>query len=252
MILLSTSSLSGYGIHRILLLSKKAGFDGIDLCLNYFDYDLWDGDYIKSLCELTGIKVLSITAPSKGLNEEIIDDIVSLSKKLGAQIINFSPPYFKDINASWFAKHLIKVKSETKISISIKNVEPEFLLLVIPKYKNSSLLDIKKITGDTSLDLSIVDNGAGLDIIHSHKLLGTSLKNIYLSDKDGALPGYAGGGISNFPLESFLMKLKTTAYNGFISLKVNPDDLGVGNEELLLQNLSNIIEYYKKYYLNYK
>lgn len=252
MILLSTSSLSWYWIHRILLLSKKAWFDWIDLCLNYFDYDLWDWDYIKSLCELTWIKVLSITAPSKWLNEEIIDDIVSLSKKLGAQIINFSPPYFKDINASWFAKHLIKVKSETKISISIKNVEPEFLLLVIPKYKNSSLLDIKKITWDTSLDLSIVDNWVWLDIIHSHKLLWTSLKNIYLSDKDWALPWYAWWWISNFPLESFLMKLKTTAYNWFISLKVNPDDLWVWNEELLLQNLSNIIEYYKKYYLNYK
>lgn len=252
MILLSTSSLTWYWIHRVFLFAKKAWFDGIDLSLNYFEFDLWDWDYIKSLSESIWIKVLSITAPNKWLNEDVIDDIVLLSKKLWTQIINFSPPYFKDISASWFAKHLSKVKSDTKISIAIKNVEPEFLLLIIPKYKNSSFLDIKKITWDTSLDLSIVNNWDGIDIIHSHKLLWSTLKNIYLSDKDWTLPWYAWGWISNFPLESLLMKLKTTWYNWFISLKVNPDDLWVWNEELLFQNINNVIEYYKKYYLNYK
>jgi len=61
------------------------------------------------------------------------------------------------LNTSWFSKQLSKIKKENSISICIKNVEPEFLLLVIPKYRNSSLLDIKKITGDTSLDLSFLD-----------------------------------------------------------------------------------------------
>lgn len=252
MILLSTSSLAWYWIHRTFLFAKKAWFDWIDLCLNWYDYDLWDSSYIKSLSDDIWIKVLSITAPSKWLNEEIIDQIVLLSQNLWTQIITFSPPYFKDLSASWFAKHLSKVKQETKISISIKNIEPEFLLLVIPKYKNSSLLDIKKITWDTSLDLSIIDWSSWIDIIHSHKLLWNTIKNIYLSDRDWKLPWNSWWWISNLPLESFLMKLKTTWYNWFISLKVSPEDIWVWNEELILQNIDNFMAYYKKYYFNYK
>ncbi|MDR0771757.1 MAG: hypothetical protein LBF15_01505 [Candidatus Peribacteria bacterium] len=65
MILLSTSSLNGYGIHRSFLLAKKAGFDGVDLVLTKENFDLWDGDYLASISKEIGIKVLSITAPSK-------------------------------------------------------------------------------------------------------------------------------------------------------------------------------------------
>lgn len=252
MILLSTSSLSWYWIHRIFQYAKKAWFDGIDLSLNYNDYDLWDEKYIKSLSDDFWIKVLSITAPSSWLDQDSLSKIINLSDILWSQIVNFSPPYFKDLNASWFSKQLIKIKKETNISICIKNVEPEFLLLVIPKYRNSSLLDIKKITGDTSLDLSFLDWSSWVDIIKAHKILWTTIKNIYLSDKDRALPWNAWGWISNLPLESFLMRLKTTSYNWFISLKVDPIELWVWNEELIFQNIENIMKYYKKYYLNYK
>jgi hypothetical protein len=48
------------------------------------------------------------------------------------------------------------------------------------------------------------------------------------------------------------MKLKTSGFNGFISAKVKPESLGVGNENLVLENFKNIIAYYKKHYLNYK
>lgn len=251
MILLSTQTLSWYWIHRIFQYAKKSWFDGIDLSLSYSEFDLWDEEYIKSLSDDIGIKVLSITAPTKWLNEDYINKIMNLSKTLWVQVVNFSPPYFKDLNFSWFSKELSKIKKETKISISVKNVEPEFLLLIIPKYKNSSLLDIKNITWDTSLDLWILDGWSWIDIIKAHKILWNTIKNIYLSDKEWSIPWNAGGGISNLPLESFLMKLKTTWYNWFISLKVNPSEIWVWNEDLIFQNFGNIINYYKKYYLNH-
>jgi hypothetical protein len=53
MILLSTSSLNGYGIHRIFLIAKKAAFDGIDLVLTKENFDLWDPEYIYSLSKET-------------------------------------------------------------------------------------------------------------------------------------------------------------------------------------------------------
>jgi hypothetical protein len=80
------------------------------------------------------------------VDEEIINKIASLAERIKAQLVTFSPPYFKDSNASWFGKYLQKIKKEKNISISIKNIEPEFLLLIIPKYRKASFDDMKKIT----------------------------------------------------------------------------------------------------------
>jgi hypothetical protein len=66
---------------------------------------------------------------------------------------------------------LQKIKKEVSFSVSIKNIEPEFMLLIIPKYRKASFVDIKKITGDTALDLSSVDSSSGTDILKAYKIL---------------------------------------------------------------------------------
>ncbi len=48
------------------------------------------------------------------------------------------------------------------------------------------------------------------------------------------------------------MKLKTSGYNSFITLKVIPTELGVWTEEKVLQNMEYVTSYYKKHFLNYK
>lgn len=256
MLLLSTSSLQWYWIHRAFMIAKKAWFNGVDLVLEKENFDLWDEDYIYSLSQEIWIKILSITAPSKWVDEESINKIISLAEKLNCQLITFSPPYFKDSNADWFSNYLSKIKKETSLSIAIKNIEPEFLLLVIPKYRKASFVDIKKITGDTALDLWSVDPSSWSDIMKAYKTLWNSIKNIYLSDrhqnKTWLLPWEAWGWISYLPLESFLMKLKTGWYRWFLSVKVDAEALWAWNEELVLQNLKNIISYYNKHYKNYK
>jgi sugar phosphate isomerase/epimerase len=77
-----------------------------------------------------------------------------------------------------------------------------------------------------------------------------------LSDKHGSqhgvLPGGAGGWISYLPLESFFYKLKTSGYNGFITLKVKPTELWAGNEDRVVQNLEFARGYYEKHFLHYK
>jgi len=156
--------------------------------------------------------VLSITAPSKGMSQKKVDKIVSIAKKLDVQVITFSPPHITDKDPKWFSSYLPKVKRDTHLSIAVQNVEPKFYLFVIPEYKNATLSEIKRITGDTSLDILGIDPSSSMDILKAQKVLGSSVKNIFLSDrhgtKTGILPGSAGGGISYLPLESFLMKLK--------------------------------------------
>ncbi len=255
MILLSTASLTWYGIHRIFMFAKEAWFDGIDLALSRFNFDLWDEEYIKALSEAFDLPVLSLTAPSKWLDEIKVKKIISIAKNLNAQIINFSPPHFSDKNTTWFTNYLAKVKRNIHIWISIKNVEPKFLFFIIPEYKNASLLEIKKVTWDTSLDLAAIDSSSSMDILKAQKILWNSIKNIYLSDKKWPrkwiMPWMAGWWVSNLPLESFFIKLRASWYGWFITLKVRPTELWAWTKEKVTQNLKYAIDYYKKYFLEY-
>ncbi len=256
MILLSTSSLAWYWLHRIFKFAHKAWFDWLDLSLWWINYDYWDEEYIKELSDSFNMPVLSITAPARWMNEKKVDKIIWIAWILWTQLVTFSPPHFSDKKTTWFTRYLLKVKRDTHISIAIQNVEPKFLFFIIPEYKNATLFEIKKITWDATLDLSSIDPNSWMDILKAQKMLWSSIKNIFLSDKHWSkswiLPWWAWGWISYLPLESFFMKLKISWYNWFISLKVKPSELWVWTEEKVLQNLDYSISYYKKHFLNYK
>jgi hypothetical protein len=77
-ILLSTSSLAWYWLHRIFKFAHKAWFDGLDLTLGGINYDYWDEDYIKELSDSFNMPVLSITAPARGMNEKKLIKLLQL------------------------------------------------------------------------------------------------------------------------------------------------------------------------------
>lgn len=256
MLLLSTSSLKWYGIHKIFTLVKKAKYDGIDLVIDDKNYDTLDAVYLKGLSDAFDIPILSITAPDRGLSKDKVDQIVKIAQALNTQVLNFYPPHISDKNMDFFTKYLTKIKRELRIKVTLQNVEQKFMLFVIPEYKNSNLLDIKKITWDTALNLSNIDKASGIDLAKAQSALGNTLANIYLNDKngprDGLIPWEAGGWVSHLPIESFLMKLKSSGYNWFFSLRVKPTEMWVGVDEKVLYNLEYAKNYYKKHFLDYK
>lgn len=256
MLILSTSSLKGYGLHKIFVLAKKAWYDGIDLSLEKGSFDVWDKDYLKSLSDEFDMPILSITAPDKWMNKAKVNDIIEIAKRVNAQVITFSPPHFTDRNPEWFTRYIWKASKDNHIIIAAQNVEPKFLLFVIPEYKSNNLIDIKKATGYTSLNLSNIDKSSGMDILKAGQVLWNTLRNVYLNDKRGPkndlLPWMAGGWISHLPLESFLMKLRTMWYAWYITLKVKPSELGAGNDQDVIKNLKYVKEYYTKHYLTFK
>lgn len=252
MLVLSTISFNWYGLHKIFDFAKQSGYDGIELVLTKNQYDFWDEEYVLSLIKEFWVPVLSIKAPKRWMNEKLVDRIISLALKIWAQNITFTPPHFRDKNISWYLKYLSQVKKNSSIAISVENVEPKFILFIIPEHKDSSLRQIKKITWDTALVLSSIDQSSGEDIIKAQKILWASIKNIYFSDvnwpKKWLLPGNAWGWTSYLPLESFLMKLKSVSYNWLITLEISPKELWVWNNEKILNNLEYFKNYYKKYF----
>lgn len=256
MLLLSTASLKWYWIHKIFILTQKAKYDGIDLSIDEKNFDTLDKEYLKSLSDEFKIPILSITAPDKSLSIQKIDKLVEMAKFFNSQVINFYPPHISNKNADEFIKYLPKIKESLRISIAVQNVEQKFKLFIIPEYKNNNLLELKKITKDTALNIGSIDRSSWIDLIKAQNILWNSIVNVYLSDRDGVrewlLPGKAGWWLSYLPIESFLMKLKTSGYNSFFSLKVKPSELWVWHDEKVLENLWDLKNYYKKNFLDYK
>lgn len=255
MLLLSTASLTGYGLHRIFTFAKNAWYTGLDIALWTLNFDLWDEDYIYELSQKFDVPVISLTAPGKNMSRKKLERIMLIANKLSVQTVTFSPPHITDKDTKWFGSWLLKIKKDTRISICVQNVEPKFLFFVIPEYRNATFSQIKSVTWDTTLDILAVDSGSSMDILKAQAILWNSIKNIFFSDKKGMkrwiLPWWAGWWISHLPLESFLMKLKSAGYGWYITLKVNPTEIWVGNAERVQQNLEYMKGYYEKHFENY-
>jgi hypothetical protein len=255
-ILISTSSLVWYWIHKVFQFVSKVEYFWIDLSLWDLNYDLWDWDYIASLVKEFNVPVLSITAPDRWMDKKSVDKILKIAEKVWTQVVTFSPPHFSDTNSEWFYKYLPKIQKEVSFSICIKNVEPKFIFFIIPKHRSATLVDLMKITWSSTLDISAIDSSSWIDILKAQNQLWDTIKNILFSDKHWQnkrlLPWQSWWGISHLPLESFLMKLKTYSYNWFITLDVNPSELSAWDEEVVIQKLENFKKYYRKYYLEFK
>ena len=251
MLLLSTSTLWWYGLHRIFDFASKAWYDGIDISLHVAELDLWDADYILSLIKLYHIPVKSLTAPWKDMGMKKFQDIFDLGKKIWVNSISFAPPHIMDKDTKWF-HHLAKIQKTTDIFLCVRNVESTFLFFVIPEYSNASFEKIKSTTGNVSLDILAVQNSSQMDIMRALAVLWSSLKNIYLADKRDrtlwTIPWTWAWGLSNIPLESFFMKLKAQSYKGDISLRVNPKEIWVWNPELVLKHLNAMKFYYTQHF----
>lgn len=186
MFLLSTSSLRGYGLHKIFSFAKDAHYDGICIDLNPLDFDTENAEYIASLSKEFKIPVVGITAYERKMTPKAVDQIICMANILEAKTVNFYPPHRLDKNGEWFSEYLPKVQQrENTLDITVINVEPKTFLFLISEYKDATLPLIKKVTGKTTLHISNVDPESGTDLIKTFSLLGNSIHNVYLSDKTG-------------------------------------------------------------------
>lgn len=185
MLLLSTASLKGYGLHHIFALAKLSQYHGLSLELNHDDFDGMDADYINNLIQTFSFPVVSVTAFERKMNEDTMNRVIELAEKIHAQTVHFYPPHrFFDKNGEWFRNALPKIaKQKPHLHIATINVEPKTFLFVIPEYKDATLLTIKKTTGKTALHISNVNPESGIDLPKTFSMLGNSIQSVFISDK---------------------------------------------------------------------
>jgi sugar phosphate isomerase/epimerase len=207
MLLLSTSSLAGYGLHKIFTLAKEASYDGIDLSVDFDMYDTCDAGYIDSLVTTIGIPVVSLSAPERKLTKKQFDQVLTLANDLGVGVVNIHPPHRLDKEKDWFGEYLKVIASKyPNIVINIINAPPKTWLFVISEYGDARPETIKKITEHTALSIENVDPASGVDLMKTLVLLGSTMGLVYLSDKSDEEAGlFPGDG--TMPIESLLIKL---------------------------------------------
>lgn len=245
-LLLSTSSLQWYGLNRIFQFAKNAEYSGIDLSIDFSEFDTINLEYLKELQHSIGISIQSITAPERQVTTKQIEYCVTLASELWVDTVNVYPPHRLDKEKNWFWEYLVLLQQKhTNIIINIINAPPKTWLFVISEYGDARPETIKKMTEHTALSIHNVDSSSGVDLMRTFFLLGSTLGFVYLSDKkeedDRLFPGEW-----LMPLESLLKKLHATEYVGKFSLQVDPKSLWAGNDEQVLKELiraKNYIEH---------
>ncbi len=249
MLLLSTSSLAGYGLHKIFSLAKQSGYDGIDLSVDFDMYDTCDAGYIDSLITSIDLPVVSLSAPERKLTKKQFDQVLTLANDLGVGVVNIHPPHRLDKEKDWFGEYLKVIASKfPNIVINIINAPPKTWLFVISEYGDARPETIKKITEHTALSIENVDPASGVDLMKTSILLGSTMGFIYLSDKSDEETGlFPGEG--TMPIESLLIKLAEVGYTGYFSLCVAPEALSAGeDDEQVVKKMASARTFLGKYF----
>jgi sugar phosphate isomerase/epimerase len=248
MLLLSTVSLAWYGLHKIFLLAKEVDYDGLDLSVDFDQYDTIDAKYLDSLIEETWIRIESITAPERRLTKKHFDQILSLAAELGVGIVNVHPPHRLEKERDWFWEYLkVVVHKYPDIVINVINAPPKTWLFIISEYGDARPETIKKITEHTALSIRNVDPASGVDLMKTFILLGSTMWLVYLSDKteekEWLFPGEG-----NMPLESLLIKLTDVEYEGHFAFDVDASHLEAWDDKVVISRLLEAKKFLAKYY----
>lgn len=245
MLLLSTDSLRGYGLNRIFELAKQAGYEGIDLMVDFGQFDTFNTEYLKKLIGESGIKVHSVCVPPMTTTKRITE-CVEMAKEIGAKVVVIQPPKIHEFKmAGWLNKEIPKLREKHFLSIALENAPAGTYLGFIPEHAMSSTKDLKNFKhvaldtariGEQKKDLMRAYNAFKKYLVHVH------LSNVYHGKK------YSPPDQGVMPLESFLTKLKQDHYPGAIAIRIHPKYLSAGEDEKLVKKLQEVKEYYDKYY----
>ncbi len=247
MLILSTDSLRGYGLNRIFELTMQAGYQGIDLAVDFAQFDTYNTEYLKRLIKESNLPIQAVSAP-EGTTPQRIKNLVEMTAAVGAKILIIQPPKFHEFKlASWLKNEIPGLREKFGISIALENSPAGSFLGLIPDHALSNTEDLKKFK-HVALDTARVGEKRQ-DLMRVYASLRKYLVHVHLSNVSHGKK-YAPPTEGIMPLESFLTKLKQDNYPGSISIKVLPRLLNAGNDEQTIESLQKAKKYYDKYYTN--
>ena len=234
MLILSTDTLKGYGLNRIFELAKEAGYDGIDVSVNFGQFDTYNLDYLKKLTKKYGLPIHANSAPTR-ISTKRIKQLAMLAKKVNAKVLVLQPPKILDFKlATFLKKEVPKLREKEFLSIALENAPSETFLGFIPAHAMANSEELKRFkhvaldtarTGEKKKDIMRAYASFKKYLVHVH-LSNFNKNKKYSPPQEGILP-----------LESLLNKLKDDKYPGAISIKVLPRHLHAGDDEKVIEDL---------------
>lgn len=157
-ILLSTDTMSSYGLDMIFETAKKCGYDGIDLAV-WKGFDAWNEKYVRSLVKKHQLPVYSIQT-SSALNSKEMNKVLDLCVATNCDQVTINAPKFFDFKTySFIANNIGEYQAQNpSINFSIINPEDGSILSLLPAYRFSNIVDIvKKYNCSLALDVANMD-----------------------------------------------------------------------------------------------
>jgi len=252
--LLSSDTLTWYGLDMVFMLVKDLWFDWVDLCL-WNNFDSWNIDYVKRLQNIykVPIKVIQL---SNNVNKKEITYALELAKELDIKNININAPKYYNRRAVKFIEENLPLyqKTHSKISFNIINPPKSYLFTLIPKYSFTNMAEIfKTYKLKVALDISnIEEDKFDLHLIKKIPNLLPYIPVVYLSDKDKLWKDHLWLWEWNMKIPTFLKKLRQLEFDGFFSLKLNILKKDLADVEKVKLILKKSKMYYLENYINLK
>lgn len=248
--LLSTDTLSGYGLDLIFQTATEIGFDGIDLAMRK-NFDAWHISYVQDLMKKYDLPIRVIQI-SRRVNIKEMNQAVDLAKAVWANVITInSPDIFNVKSYRFLTNHLPAYKQHNKeIKFSIINPKDASIMGVIPRYYFSNIVQIiKKYTMYLGLDIVNVEEEILEDqFMRKMASFVPYLSVVYLSDVDKHGRTHLPLGDGELKLPLLLKKFKQFEYFNYFSLKLDLEKTYLADIDKVKLILKKCRTHYKEYY----
>jgi sugar phosphate isomerase/epimerase len=246
MLLFHTENIPHYGLERTFEFAKKAGYAGIELCVTKM-LDTQNPKYLKMLEKRYDIKIKAFSILEKYEETHIKAFQETVREFPGTKINLNSPQVLSSEYKKWMNNIAERLAKKYGLILCHKNTPIKTVFGFLPQRPDNSVTGLKK-QGLVCLDLTALAV-ANEEIMRAIKILGNSLKHVYLSNlfqnRKYSLPQK---GI--LPVESFLTKLAKKNWQGDFTLRVSAKQLFEGDEEKMIEQMIECRKFYEEYFEN--
>ena len=231
--LLHTDSLSHYGLDRVFRFAHESGMSGLEISVGA-DLDTQNAAYLKQLEKRHQIPVKAFSIHPE-FEETHFRAFQIVAREFPETIIILrSASTMSYAYKKWLDLIVPKLVVKYRLKLHWANAPLETFLGVFPGRNDNTVAALRE-KGLMCLDIAAL-NTSKEDLLKTVELIGENLQHVHLSNfNQGQLYQLPMDGV--LPVESFLNKLSRMPFKGEISLRVAPECLSEGQDEMVISKL---------------
>jgi sugar phosphate isomerase/epimerase len=272
----STASIHTYGTSRTFEIAKQAGFDGMELMIDYRP-DTRDADYIQRLIDRFQIPVLSVHSPfsmyAQGWSQddaEAVQRSVQMAETLGAEAVVVHLPPKIDFTAlelsigswrkrvmtwlpgsryrrfqRWMETDFTAFQDSTSVELCVENLPAHILAWKrrnLYAWNPVSMQHLEPIKRFRALTMDTTHLATwGLEPADVYPHWNSHIRHVHLSNYDGQEHRLPNEG--RLRLDRLVNLLARDQFNGTITLELYPAVCGAGNPDtMVIDRLAHSLE----------